>query len=193
MEANSLAIQVLGGYGYSREYPVEQLYRDNRLNPIHEGTDGIQALDLLGRKVRQEEGVALKLLLDRIRSAADEAESTLDLRVQRLGRALAEAAHHLETTTRTLLVARDAERALANAFPYLVVFGHTVVGWLWVEQALAARRGLENGTEVDKAFYYGKLHTAQYFFDWVVASTGPTHEALRRLDIGSYAMEPDWF
>ena len=63
LEANSLAIQVHGGYGYTRDYPVEQFYRDNRLNPIHEGTHGIQALDLLGRKVVMNDGAALRLLL----------------------------------------------------------------------------------------------------------------------------------
>src|SRR3546814_9951643 len=61
LEANSLAIQVLGGYGYTRDFPVEQYWRDNRLNMIHEGTHGIQALDLLGRKVRQNDGQAYAL------------------------------------------------------------------------------------------------------------------------------------
>ena len=68
VEANSLAIQVHGGYGYTRDYNVEQLYRDNRLNSIHEGTHGIQALDLLGRKVLIDSGRGLRLLLDRIRT-----------------------------------------------------------------------------------------------------------------------------
>ena len=66
LKANDLAIQVLGGYGYTREYPVEQCYRDNRINPIHEGTNGIQAIDLLGRKAMMQNGAALKLLLQRI-------------------------------------------------------------------------------------------------------------------------------
>lgn len=62
LEANNLAIQVHGGYGYTRDYDVEQHYRDNRLNPIHEGTHGIQGLDLLGRKVTMHDGVGLTLL-----------------------------------------------------------------------------------------------------------------------------------
>ena len=66
LEANNLAIQIHGGYGYTREYGVEQLYRDNRLNPIHEGTHGIQALDLLGRKVVINNGAAVKLLSEKI-------------------------------------------------------------------------------------------------------------------------------
>ena len=71
--ANKLAIQILGGYGFTRDYPVEQYYRDNRLNPIHEGTNGIQALDLLGRKAMMQEGAALKLLLQRIGATVAEA------------------------------------------------------------------------------------------------------------------------
>ena len=193
LEANSLAIQVLGGYGYSREYPVEQLYRDNRLNAIHEGTDGIQALDLLGRRVRQDGGAGFQLLIDRIRGAADEASSVLDLRLQRLGGALGSAASELEVTTKTLVGARDLERGLANAFPYLVLFGHTVVGWLWVEQALAAHRGLLADPGVDQDFYRGKLHTAQYFFDWCLGAASPMHGLLRRFDPASLAMEPGWF
>ena len=66
LEANSLAIQVHGGYGYTRDFPVEQYWRDNRLNMIHEGTHGIQAMDLLGRKVLMENGRGLQLLAERI-------------------------------------------------------------------------------------------------------------------------------
>jgi butyryl-CoA dehydrogenase len=75
LEANSLAIQVLGGYGYTREYDVEQHYRDNRLNPIHEGTHGIQALDLLGRKVVMQGGAGLQLLVDSMAATATRAEA----------------------------------------------------------------------------------------------------------------------
>ena len=193
LEANALAIQVLGGYGYTREYPVEQLYRDNRLNPIHEGTDGIQALDLLGRRVRQEDGAGLHLLLDRMGSAAEEATSHPDRRICRLGEDLNRVSEALATTTRTLLAIADPERGLTNAYSYLVIFGHTVVGWLWVEQALAALRGLEGGGPAGEAFYLGKLQTADYFFDWIIAGAQPLHEALRRGDEASLRMRPEWF
>jgi alkylation response protein AidB-like acyl-CoA dehydrogenase len=91
-EANSLAIQVHGGYGYTRDYNIEQLYRDNRLNSIHEGTHGIQALDLLGRKVIPEGGRGLFLLLERIRHTASQASA--------LGQPLRDWAHALESATR---------------------------------------------------------------------------------------------
>ncbi len=191
LEANGLAIQVLGGYGYSREYPVEQLYRDNRLNAIHEGTDGIQALDLLGRKVRQEGGTALQALLDRIRGAAEEAQSISNDELIHLGRALHTSVTALAETTERLVTCPDLEQSLANAFPYLVVFGHTVVGWLWLEQALAAQRGLEN--QPDDPFYLGKLAAARYFIDWVLGPTLPIHNLLRRLDSPSLATRAEWY
>ena len=191
LEANGLAIQVLGGYGYSREYPVEQLYRDNRLNSIHEGTDGIQALDLLGRKVRQEGGAAFHSLVDRMRGAAEEALSIANGDVKHLGKVLDTSIDALVETTERLTACPDPERSLALAFPYLTVFGHTVVGWLWLEQAIAAQRGLE--TQANEPFYQGKLAAARYFLDWVLAPTQPIHQALRRLDSTSLTMEPGWY
>src|SRR3546814_10061922 len=80
LEANKLAIQVLGGYGYTRDYPVERLYRDNRLNPIHEGTNGIQALDLLGCKLLMGQGAAFRLLLQRITATISDAAAEDALR-----------------------------------------------------------------------------------------------------------------
>jgi butyryl-CoA dehydrogenase len=191
LEANSLAIQVLGGYGYSREYPVEQLYRDNRLNAIHEGTDGIQALDLLGRKVRQEGGAAFHALVDRMRGAAEEALSIANDDMVHLGTVLQSGVAALVETTERLLACADIERSLANAFPYLTVFGHTVVGWLWLEQALAAQRGLDGAGE--ESFYRGKLAAARYFLDWVLAPTQPTHQLLRRLDSTSLTTRAEWY
>ncbi|MFX9600811.1 acyl-CoA dehydrogenase family protein, partial [Acinetobacter baumannii] len=73
--ANDLAIQVHGGYGYTREYNVEQFYRDNRLNPIHEGTFGIQAMDLLGRKTRINDGLAMHILNEKITGTIAQAQS----------------------------------------------------------------------------------------------------------------------
>ena len=194
-EANDHAIQVLGGYGYSREYPVEQLYRDNRLNSIHEGTDGIQALDLLGRKVRQEDGACFRLLLNRIARTAAAAKLTGDAECIRLAAALDQASAELVTTTLALGGAPDLDRGLANAFPYLVVFGHTVVAWLWLEQAIAAAKGLAAGADagVDEAFYRGKIHTARFFFDWELAKVASQHALLRRLDDACLTMRNEWF
>jgi butyryl-CoA dehydrogenase len=151
--ADDLAIQVHGGYGYTRDYPVEQFYRDNRLNPIHEGTNGIQALDLLGRKVVQQGGAGLRLLGETIAATTARAIGTqwagfaaeVDAAVARLG-----------TVTDTLWGTGDADLALANASSYLEAAGHIVVGWLWLEQVLAT--GTSTGD-----FYEGKRQAARYF------------------------------
>ena len=165
LEANKLAIQVLGGYGYTRDYPVERLYRDNRLNPIHEGTNGIQGLDLLGRKVVMKEGAALKLLLAEIGRTV--AEGARGKSTGALATALSEAVSLVTRTTLTLTAAAsagDVKRFLANTNAYLEMLGHTVIAWMWLKQAIAADRGLEAPSEPDRAFYQGKLAAARFFY-----------------------------
>jgi Acetyl-CoA dehydrogenase C-terminal like/Acyl-CoA dehydrogenase, C-terminal domain len=144
---------VLGGYGYTREYPVEQFYRDNRLNPIHEGTDGIQALDLLGRKVVMRDGAGLALLVRTIREAVSRAPAVLAW----MGERLDEACARLLATTQKLWSDADPQRALANASAYLDAAGHVVIAWMWLEQAAAA-----HGQQGE--FYDGKRLAARYFF-----------------------------
>ena len=144
LEANKLAIQVHGGYGYTREYPVEQYYRDARLNPIHEGTNGVQALDLLGRKVAMEDGAAFALLCREMgRTVAAARKAGLAEYADGLDRAIARASE----TTAALLAARgNIALALANASVYLDMLGHTVVAWMWLRQALAATEGGRGAT-----------------------------------------------
>ncbi|MCK9516542.1 MAG: acyl-CoA dehydrogenase [Ottowia sp.] len=138
LEANSLAIQILGGYGYTLDFPVEQYWRDNRLNMIHEGTHGIQALDLLGRKVRMDGGRGLKLLLARIRQTV--ADATENQQLQADGSALDAAAQRLQAATEAAWSSGDPAEALANAVPYMQAFGHVVLAWIWLRLALAAGR-----------------------------------------------------
>ena len=160
LEANKHAIQVLGGYGYTRDYPVERFYRDNRLNPIHEGTHGIQAIDLLGRKVRVAEGRALHLLLGEIAHTLARARPAGGLSAE--ADALERAVQHLRTATKAILAAPDRERQLANATLYLDAFGHIVVAWLWLEQGVAiALAEHEPGLAKYRA---GKLQAMRYFF-----------------------------
>ncbi len=141
LEANCLAIQVLGGYGYTRDFPVEQYWRDNRLNMIHEGTHGIQALDLLGRKVTMDGGAALKLLATRIGATIERAGHANGL--AQPANQLAAALQALGAATKSAWATGVPEEALANATPYLQAFGHTVLAWLWLDVALACvgRRG----------------------------------------------------
>ncbi len=151
LEANNLAIQMHGGNGYTREYDVEQLYRDNRLNPIHEGTHGIQALDLLGRKVVMQQGAALSLLSTKIRDTLARSDDP------ELIAALAERWSRLERVTASLHQAGDPDLTLANASIYLEVFGHLVITWIWMEQSIAARRAPQE----DADFYMGKRYACQ--------------------------------
>lgn len=193
LAANDLAIQVHGGYGYTREFNVEQFYRDNRLNPIHEGTNGIQALDLLGRKVVQKEGRAFASLVRVMTETAGQARSEPDPDLAEWGQRLEAAIADLEETTRVLHARNAPQTVLANASPYLDVFGHTVVAWLWLRQAMAARRALGGAGGSDVDFYGGKLQAARYFFRWELPKVVMQHPLLRAFD-GSWAdMKDAWF
>ena len=157
LEANKLAIQVHGGYGYTRDYPVERLYRDNRLNHIHEGTHGIHGLDLLGRKVPMQEGAALKELFARMNATIEASRNSAAL--AEFGAALAAAIADIGETTKKLMQALrgNPELALANATLYLDSLGHVVVAWRWLVQALAAEGALPTAPESDRDFYAGKI------------------------------------
>jgi alkylation response protein AidB-like acyl-CoA dehydrogenase len=159
--ANDHAIQVHGGYGYTREYPVEQFYRDNRLNSIHEGTDGIQGLDLLGRKVVMKGGAGLSELLARVREAAS----------GDLGAPVLAAADRLERTTAGLWASGDPVTALANSTAYLDAAGHLVIAWMWLSQLAAA--GDKPGE-----FYDGKRLAARYFITHELPRIGPLLDLL---------------
>ncbi|KZZ57699.1 acyl-CoA dehydrogenase [Oleiphilus sp. HI0125] len=188
-KANELAIQVLGGSGYIREYPVEQCYRDNRLNPIHEGTHGIQSLDLLGRKLWQKQGLGQQLLMQRV-------QATL-ARVKKHER-LADLAEQYSTALKTFIETTTAlgmalqqgriDEALANSALYLDVMGRMVVGWLWLDMACAA---LES--DRDEAFVSGKLQAARYFIRWELPEINHLSELLKGFDQTCAEMEVDWF
>ena len=157
LEANSLAIQVLGGYGYTRDYPVEQYWRDNRLNMIHEGTHGIQALDLLGRKVVMNGGKGLALLASRINATIETALPVPELAEH--ANALAAALKQLGGATKAAWATAQPEDALANATPYLQAFGHTVLAWIWLDVALCVQRLPARGDRE-----HGLLAACRYFY-----------------------------
>ncbi|MCQ4243075.1 acyl-CoA dehydrogenase [Stutzerimonas stutzeri] len=194
LKANELAIQILGGHGYTREYPVEQYYRDNRLNPIHEGTHGIQSLDLLGRKLMQNKGAGLRQLLGLIQDCCERgsAHETLTPLRQPLEQHIA----HLTRVTQTLLgdlMAGRVNQTLANSALYLKVFGHAVIGWRWLEQAIHAEHGLAGGKEADSDFYRGKLQAARYFLTWEVPGCRQELALLEARDDTCLTMNSSWF
>ena len=167
LEANSLAIQVLGGYGYTRDFPVEQYWRDNRLNMIHEGTHGIQAADLLGRKVLMEDGRGLRLLGERMLATAGRAAGQPELAPFAGG--LQQALHSLGAATQAAWAGGQAKQALANAVPYMQAFGHTVLAWIWLDVALTA---LAHDSEQTLAQTQGKLRATSYFYRYELPKIG---------------------
>nr|WP_204343158.1 acyl-CoA dehydrogenase [Micromonospora terminaliae] len=191
LAANDLAIQVHGGYGYTRDYDVEQHWRDNRLNPIHEGTHGIQALDLLGRKVTMRAGAGLELLLETIRATVTRAWKTDGEAAELAGR-LGAAVDRIAVATRRLHGAGDPEVTLANASLYLEAVGHVVIAWMWLEQLLAVEAlGSPDGPDAD--FLAGKRQAARYFFRYELPRTGPQFDLLESLDRTTLDTRETWF
>jgi len=163
LEANSLAIQIHGGYGYTRDFPVEQYWRDNRLNMIHEGTHGIQAMDLLGRKVLMEQGQGLKLLAARMQATATQARAC-GPELSRHANALMSALQQVGQTTQAAWQTGQPVDALANAVPYMQAFGHTVLAWMWLDVAMAS----QGATSADQ----GRRAACQFFYHYELPKIG---------------------
>ena len=185
LEANNLAIQVHGGYGYSREYDVEQHYRDNRLNPIHEGTHGIQSLDLLGRKVVARNGANLVALGEAV-SVTVSAGHSLGGEPAEMAAQLGSAWNRLAAVTASMFSSGDVDAALANSVVYLEAFGHIVVAWIWLELTLAA-----HGQTGD--FHDGKRQAARFFYRHELPKTAPQLDLLESLDRTALEMRDSWF
>ncbi|MYN25224.1 acyl-CoA dehydrogenase [Duganella levis] len=203
VEANSLAIQVHGGYGYTREYNVEQFYRDNRLNAIHEGTHGIHGLDLLGRKVSLQDGALfrafgaeLRKTIRKVRGSVGAPDAvgpglaTISVELLAHADALEQAWQGVEEVTQKLYAVGDLNKTLANASIYLEAVGHVVVAWIWLQQALLAAASLASG---DTDFYRGKLQACLYFFQWELPKVGPQLELLASIDTTTLDMQDAWF
>ncbi|MCO8101882.1 acyl-CoA dehydrogenase [Acinetobacter indicus] len=193
-KANDLAIQVLGGAGYTRDYPVEQYYRDNRLNPIHEGTFGIQSLDLLGRKLWQHNGKGLNLLMQRINTTLEQIQhpAILDLS--------SKFCKHLATvqsTTQKLgqaLMQGQTSEALANSALYLDMMAKVIISWLWLDMANKAQQQFGQSELVeDQQFLAGKLQAARYFIRWELPEIEHQAKLLSEFDDTCLSMHSDWF
>ncbi len=188
LKANELAIQVHGGYGYTRDYPVERLYRDNRINPIHEGTNGIQSIDLLGRKLPMQGGSALRAVIETMqgdiaiaKARGNEAEAGQ----------LSEGVERLQRVSEHLLKVAQSEgpqRFMANSYVYLELVGHTVVAWMWLRQINAVALA-----EQETDFHAGKRQAARYFFNWELPKTVQWAELLEATDSTCLDMQVNWF
>ena len=182
LEANSLAIQIHGGYGYTRDFPVEQYWRDNRLNMIHEGTHGIQAMDLLGRKVLLDKGLGLQLLGKRIADTCERAATATQIQQ---AKALQNAWSGLLDATRDAWQGDNPALSLANAVPYMQAFGHTVLAWIWLDVSLTS---LGND-----AANHGRRQACQYFFNYELPKTGAWLNVVQSRDATCADMPEDAF
>jgi alkylation response protein AidB-like acyl-CoA dehydrogenase len=192
-EANALSVQVHGGYGYSSEYLPEAWLRDQKLNSIHEGTTGIQGMDLLGRKVVAGGGEALRLFAAEVASTSARARAAgVDASwCDEVERAM-DATALLTADLGAMGLAGEIERMMLHSTDYLDLFSLLAVGWQWLLQATAAREALAAGRG-PSGFYEGKLCAAQY---WIATELPriPHLAALCRSAEGSYArMKPEWF
>ncbi|NQZ87953.1 MAG: acyl-CoA dehydrogenase [Saccharospirillaceae bacterium] len=194
-KANSLAIQVLGGHGYINEHPVEMFYRDNRLNPIHEGTTGIQSLDLMTRKVPMNKMQGYSATLAEIKKTIAHAKQHESL--SEFTRQLTDAVHTLDKTTQAVLKdmsTKNIDLALANSVKYLELFGHVIIAWLWLKQGIVATKALEKQPhQEDVYFYKGKLQALQYFYRFELPEIAIWSTLLLNTDSSTYDMQVEWF
>jgi butyryl-CoA dehydrogenase len=164
----STGIQILGGYGYCDEFPLEQFYRDVRIHTLHEGTTGIQGMDLLGRKMTMKQGKAAQLYFAEVRKAIKTSEA--DAALKPYGLLLEEALGILEKVTADLMglaMEGKIELFLADSALYLELFGLIAVAWQWLLQATVAKRALAGSLlPGDINFYQGKLQACAYFFGY---------------------------
>jgi butyryl-CoA dehydrogenase len=188
LEANKWAIQVLGGAGYTMDHPVERLYRDNRLNHIHEGSYGIQGLDLLGRKVRLSGGRGLELLFARIRATLSTVQHQ-DLLPW--ANELTDLLEHWRRATDACVRCPDEILGLANATTYLDAAGHVVIGWLWLRQAQIACEKLPCAGPADARFYESKILACRYFFRYVLPAATAMFDLVQSLDATCMVTEPE--
>ncbi len=169
----NLGVQVYGGYGYIKEYPMEQLLRDCRITPIYEGTNGIQAMDLLGRKLGLNKGQPIMDLMGEIQNTIAAARTHAKIegyagRVEAALNKLGEVALHLGKTA----MSSEVLTAFAHAYPFMEVSGDVVMSWLLLWRATIAAENLENGAKKkDTVFYEGQLKSAEFFVHSVLPVT----------------------
>jgi alkylation response protein AidB-like acyl-CoA dehydrogenase len=193
-KANDLAIQVLGGHGYVNEHPVEMFYRDNRLNPIHEGTTGIQSLDLLCRKVPMNDFKGYQTFLAEMYATVDSAKLVGGL--EQYAQQLKDALDNLQQVTTAVMAAskvQNIDMVFSNSVSYLNMFGHITIAWLWLRQAEVATLKLAEAPHSDdEKFYNGKIQAMKYFFNSELPLTYHWGNLVKDIDSTSFDTHPDW-
>jgi alkylation response protein AidB-like acyl-CoA dehydrogenase len=190
----SAAVQILGGAGYTTDFPVEQFYREARIHPIHEGTTGIHGLDLLGRKIIIKNGKSLQLLVAEMLKTIEKA-SSID-RLKPFAQKLQVYLGKTDTVTKHLLslASKDLEIFLSDATLYLELFGIMTIAWQWLVQAIKAEEALLAGaTGDDFDFYQGKIFTLRYFYEYELVKIDALMKRLLSEDNVTVEMEAGWF
>lgn len=168
--SNDLAIQILAGSGYSREVPIEQLYRDQRVNPIQQGAEAIHGIDLLNSKIPMQNEYGFDIFKQEVRITLQRVNLTVSL--HSLYTPVDTALELLGNVTHSLLhkIKKDPNRGLANTAVYLDMFGRITMAWVWLRQALAATRALESAEKdipmTELNFYQGKIQAARFYIEW---------------------------
>ncbi len=191
----SAGLQCLGGAGYCDDFPLEQYYRDIRVNAIYEGTTGIHGMDLLGRKVMMHSGKAVKLFMAEIQKEIVAAQSSEFLKpfADKLAERL-KAIHELTMQLIQVAMNNKPEVFLADATLYLEYFGTITIAWQWLKQGIVADKALQAELpEDDYNFYQSKLHTLRYFFEYEVPKTKALHERLASSDNLTIEMKAEYF
>lgn len=192
VQSTSMAVQVLGGAGYTTDFPVEQYFRESRIHPIHEGTTGIHGLDLLGRKIWIRDGLGWKKLQEQIQHTLEKAKQEKELNqiresfefmLKKFGHAAGE-----------LLFKRnlDPEKFMADASLFLEATGILCIGWMWISQAVSAQKALSHGAN-DQDFYFGKIETANYFMEYELVKINGLIPRFHSTSYPTVAMQGDWF
>ena len=192
VHSTSMAIQVLGGAGYTTDFPVEQYYREARIHPIHEGTTGIHGLDLLGRKMLLHEGLGWQMLQKEFQSTVKEAKSLSEL--GEIVLTFEKYVQEFASGTAHLLFKRNQgpDYFLADATLFLEGAGLLCMGWMWLNQAITAQRALDRGT-MEQNFYLGKIETARYTMEYELVKLKGLVERFASTNYPSIAMKTEWF
>ncbi len=169
----SNGMQVLGGAGFTTDFPLEQYYRDNRITAIYEGTTGIQSLDLLGRKMTLGNGAALKLLIEELKTTINSANTYDDLKPYASKfAALISDTEKVLTHLMSFAMQGKFERFLADASIFMEFFSTIVIAWQWLQMATAAKQALVTGQTIRaREFYEAQIHTLKFYFKYEVPKT----------------------
>jgi Acetyl-CoA dehydrogenase C-terminal like/Acyl-CoA dehydrogenase, C-terminal domain len=192
--STSAAVQILGGAGYTTDFPVEQFYREARIHPIHEGTTGIHGIDLLGRKITIHNGKSTQIFFEEVSKTMSESSQVPELQVfiQKLEKYLGKA----QKATGYLLGLAgkgETEKFLADATLYLEMFGIITIAWQWLSQGIVAHTKLSDAHEADQNFYQGKLATMRYFYEYELVKVDSLVKRLQSEDSVTIEMRSEWF